>query len=135
MDELNTILRHATSLMFNPANEPDGVSAIGISFANEDYPKQAIELLKIMGGGKKLTISFSVEDVLITLVAKEEADNTDVLRISLNFDEIELKDFAKKCPTGSFIYIVFGLYQYCQFYVIDSKQINANYQPFKIMSY
>lgn len=111
-------------------NEPP---AVGISFANYDYPKELYKTLHAEFEDKKFKLAITVSGIVANLEVREALSDEKIFDASLNYDLADLKKFAAECPDGSPGAFVLGLFHNCEFGIVNPS--DGDYKPFQVESF
>ena len=129
MNEINEVFKHAMCLFIPTSTNKNEVPGLGIGFSNRDLPFKATKLLKSIG--TDFAITLDIVDIRIRIRASEEKKGEIAFDIFLNFDEIEVEKFKSFVPNGSRGFFAFGVFENCQFYIVNNSD---NFAPFNATS-
>ncbi|MNJ86525.1 hypothetical protein D3C87_40260 [compost metagenome] len=116
---LEKIFNYSMRAFFSPDNSTYNMPAIGIAFANSEFPSKAIEMIPDNG---VYTLDIEITPILLNITCKDSLTQNTIFSTKLNYDSIELDEFRKKIINGSVGLFVIGTFVECHFYVIGTKK-------------
>lgn len=117
--KLEKIFDYSTRAFFSPDNSKYNMPAIGIAFANSEFPSKVNELISDTG---VYILDLKITSVLLNITCKDSLTENTIFSADLNYDPFELEEFREKIKNGAVGMFVIGAFVECQFYVIGNEK-------------